>query len=306
MIDALMDAALDSLKMLPFLIVTYLFMEYLEEHASGRIAERVKRSGRLGPVAGGIAGIFPQCGFSTAASNLYAGKVITAGTLLAIFLSTSDEMLPLFISSRVEISRIIKIVLLKAGIAVIWGLLFDAVRRGVFRKEDEPIDIHSLCVKEGCHCDDKPDYNDMKEVRNLKEHHHGHHHGILKPALKHSLSIFIFIFAASFFINLIAEHVGEESLKTFFESRGIFVHFAAALIGLIPNCAASVFITEFFLDGIIGFGAMMSGLLVGAGIGLLVLFRVNNDIKKNICLTAVLYICGVFSGIALDILNISL
>ncbi len=306
MLDALIDAGLDSVKMLPFLFVTYLFMEYLEQHASGKIAETVKKSGKFGPLIGGIAGMFPQCGFSTAASNLYAGKVITAGTLLAIYLSTSDEMLPLFISSQVGADRIVKIVLLKAAIGIFWGLTFDALRRNVFKKKDEPMDIHSLCEREGCHCDnEEQEFKDMQEVHDLKEHSK-HHKGIVKPAVKHSLSIFFFILISSVIINVLVEAAGEDTIRGVFERSGIVMNFAASLIGLIPNCAASVFITEFFLEGMIGFGSLMSGLLTGAGIGLLVLFRVNNDLKKNLCIMAVLYFFGVFSGIIIDILNISL
>ena len=307
MTDAILDAAFDSVKMLPFLIVTYLFMEYLETHASGKISEAVKNSGRFGPVIGGIAGIFPQCGFSTAASNLYAGRVITAGTLLAIFLSTSDEMLPLFISNQIDVRRIALILIMKAAIGVFFGLLFDFLRNHVFKKEQEPMDIHSLCVREDCHCDEgEPGFKDMKEVLDLKHHDHGKNHGIVKPALRHSIKIFFFILIVSIFINIAVEALGEDSIKNILNEGGILVHFAAGLIGLIPNCAASVFLTEFYMDGIIGFAPMMSGLLCGAGLGLLVLFRVNDDIKKNLSLLAVLYFCGVFSGIILDILNISL
>ncbi len=307
MIDAIMDAAVDSFKMLPFLIITYLFMEYLETHASGKISETVKNSGKFGPLIGGVAGIFPQCGFSTAAANLYAGKVITAGTLLSIFLSTSDEMLPLFISEQLEAGRIVRILALKAFIGVFWGLAFDLIRRNILKKKEEPMDIHSLCVREDCHCDEKTgEFKDMSDVRDLKSHSHEHRHGILKPALVHSLKIFFFILLSSAVINIIVELFGEDAIRHCFEKQGLLVHFAAGLLGLVPNCAASVFITEFYLEGMIGFAPMMSGLLCSAGIGLLVLFRVNNNPVKNLKLTGILYSFGVFSGIMLDILNISL
>lgn len=307
MADIVLDAIIDSVKMLPYLFITYLFMEYLEEHAGGRIAGAVERSGRFGPVIGGIAGIFPQCGFSTAASNLYAGKVITSGTLLAIFLSTSDEMLPMFLSGHLNPDRIVKILIIKALIGVFWGVALDAVIRFFLKSGKEPMDIHSLCAKEKCHCDDEiSEFKDMHEVRDLKEHVRKRHHGIVKPAVKHTFNIFIFILAVSILINLIVETVGEETIGSFLSNKGIFVNLAAALIGLIPNCAASVIITEFYMEGIIGFGAMMSGLLTGAGIGLLVLFRVNSDRRRNLFLTGILFFCGLISGIILDILNISL
>ena len=305
--DVILDAVIDSVKTLPYLFITYLFMEYLEEHAAGKMADAVERSGKFGPVIGGMIGIFPQCGFSTAAANLYAGKVITAGTLLAIFLSTSDEMLPMFLSGHLMPDRIVKILLLKAVVGIFWGVMMDACVRYILKSGKEPMDIHSLCVKEKCHCDDeKTEYKDMHEVRDLKEHAHRNHHGIVKPALKHTFNIFIFILLVSILINFIVEYIGEETIGSFLSDKGIFVNFAAGLIGLIPNCAASVIITEFFMEGIIGFGSMMSGLLVGAGIGLLVLFRVNADKKKNFCIMGILYAMGVTSGIILDILNISL
>ncbi len=307
MADIVLDAVIDSVKTLPYLFITYLFMEYLEEHAGGRMAEAVERSGRFGPVIGGIIGIFPQCGFSTAASNLYAGNVITSGTLLAIFLSTSDEMLPMFLSGHLAPDRILKILLIKAVIGVFWGVLMDAFIRYFLKSGKKPMDIHSLCVKEKCHCDDeKSEFKDMHEVRDLKEHTKKHHHGIVKPAVKHTFNIFIFILAVSILINFIVETVGEETIGSFLSNKGIFVNFAASLIGLIPNCAASVIITEFYMEGIIGFGSMMSGLLTGAGIGLLVLFRVNSDRKKNFLITGILFSCGLLTGIILDILNISL
>ena len=188
-----------------------------------------------------------------------------------------------------------------------WGLLFDAVARSFFKYRELTPDIHSLCVKEGCHCDEgKREFKDMHEVHDLKEHAHNRHHGIVKPALRHTIRIFAFILVFSVLLNYLVETWGEESIRAFFEKQGIFVHFAAGLLGLIPNCAASVLITEFFMDGIIGFGSLMSGLLVGAGVGILVLFRMNRDIKKNLMLTAALYFSGVLTGIVTDIVNISL
>ena len=307
MLDIILDGCIDSLKMLPFLFITYLLMEYLEEHASGKMAEAVEKSGRWGPVIGGIMGIFPQCGFSTAAANLYAGRVITVGTLIAIFLSTSDEMLPIFLSGHLEPSRIVKILLVKALIGVLWGVLLDTAVTRIFKSGKGPMDIHSLCVKEKCHCDDpRPEYKDMHEVRDLKEHAHRTHHGILKPALKHTFNIFIFILAVSVIINLVVEMAGEDTIRAFLSNKGMFVNFAASLIGLIPNCAASVIITQLYMEGMIGFGALMSGLLTGAGIGLLVLFRVNRDRRENLIITGILFFCGVFTGILLDLLHFSI
>ncbi len=285
-IDALIDTAKDSLKLLPFLFVTYLLMEYLEHKASKKTEEIVKRSGKWGPLFGGLLGAFPQCGFSAAGTSLYAGRVITIGTLFAIYLSTSDEMLPILISEQVSPALIFKIVGLKVLIGVIAGFLIDFVYHRFIEKAvhmtpaSEEHHIVELCEQEHCHCSDK---------------------NILKSALSHTLQVAVFIFVISFVINLLILTVGEESIGSFLTEKTMLGILLAGIAGLIPNCASSVVITQLYLEGLLSFSAMMSGLLVGAGVGLLVLFRINEDWKENLAITGVLYVTGVTAGFLLSL-----
>ena len=285
-LDILMDAVIDTVKLLPFLYLTYLLMEYLEEKAQAHTVAIVKKTGRLGPLAGGIAGIIPQCGFSAAASSLYAGGVITVGTLLAIFLSTSDEMLPIFISETVPAGTIVKILLTKAALAVVTGFAVDLLNRvrHAGKKQLEERHIHDLCIQDHCHCEEG---------------------NIFLSALRHTLQIALFIFLLSLAIGFLIEFVGEEALGGVLVNRPVTGVLLAGLVGLIPNCGASVMITELYLKGILGTGQMMAGLLVGAGVGLLVLFRSHRHVKKNLQIMAALYAGGVFWGMLIEALKIS-
>ena len=272
----------DSVKLLPFLFLTYLFMELLEHTTGGKVQNKIKNAGKVGPLWGGLLGIMPQCGFSAAASSLYAGRVITVGTLLAVFLSTSDEMLPIFISESVAPATIIKILGAKVCIAIISGFLAELVYVNVFKKKEKDMDIHVVCEEEHCSCED----------------------GVLKSALKHTLKIFVYILLITFILTLVIEMIGEDHLAVVFQNIPVVGEMIAALVGLIPNCASSVVITELYLSGIIGAGAMMSGLLVNAGVGLLVLFRLNRNWKQNAGIMAALYGFGVVWGVIIELLGI--
>ena len=268
-----------SIGLLPFLFVTYLAMEYIEHKAGKRAEQIVKKSGSFGPFIGGILGIIPQCGFSAAASNLYAGRLITLGTLLAVFLSTSDEMLPILISAKIEPVVIGKILGIKALIGIVAGLLTDGIVRRKIKKEEEPLKIEHMCEHEHCHC------NEGK---------------IGKSALVHTLQVFFFIVVITLILNLLIELVGEEVLTGLLSGKPVIGPLIAGLVGLIPNCAASVVITQLYLEGMLGAGAMMAGLLVGAGVGVLVLFRVNDNLKENFRIVALLYGIGVIAGIIIE------
>lgn len=270
--DALLDALLDGAKLIPFLFLTYFAMEWLEHKAGDKVNQFVRKSGKFGPLAGGVLGVVPQCGFSAAASNFYAGRVITLGTLLAIYLSTSDEMLPILISEKAPIGLIIKILLLKMAIGVAVGFLVDLVWR---KKLPEQGHIHELCEHEHCECEK----------------------GILKSALIHTIKIVLFLILIALALNLVLEFGGEELLESFLSGRAILGPILAGLVGLIPNCGSSVVITKLYLEGALGFGAMLAGLLVNAGVGLLVLFKVNHDRKENLTILGMLYVIGVASGI---------
>ena len=278
----LIHTAEDSLKLLPFLFLTYLLMELLEHKTGGKARKRIQRAGKAGPLWGGLLGIMPQCGFSAAASSLYAGHVITVGTLLAVFLSTSDEMLPIFISEAVPLKTIAKILAVKVSVAVLSGFLVELIYINIFKRKEKEMDIHTICEEEHCSCED----------------------GIIKSACRHTLKIFGYILCITFALTFLIEIIGEENLAAVFQNIPVIGEMIAAFVGLIPNCASSVVITELYLSGIIGAGAMMSGLLVNAGVGLLVLFRLNHDWKQNAAITGVLYGTGVFWGVIIECLGI--
>ena len=290
MLDALIDAVLDSLKILPFLFVTYLIMEYLESHTEDRVRDLVKRAGWMGPFWGGLLGAVPQCGFSAAASNLYAGRAISLGTLIAIFLSTSDEMLPIMISESVPITKMMKLLLVKLIIGILCGFVIDGfchIRSS--RKTGQPEDgedflIERLCEKEHCHCESG---------------------SIIGSALKHTLHIILFVFAITVVLNLAFLFLGEERLTAVISSRPVSGMFLSALIGLIPNCGASVLLTQMYLHGVLPASHLIAGLLDGAGVGLLILFRVNPDQKENLHITLLLYLLAVVFGMLIHLLGIS-
>lgn len=265
----------DSLFVILILFLTYLAMEYLEHSAGGKIQLLMRRAGRLGPVVGALAGVVPQCGFSAAASNLYAGRIVTMGTLLAVYLSTSDEMLPVMISAHAPVGMIGGILLVKVLVGMAAGLLIDLL---CGKRQEEHAHIHEICEQEHCGCEK----------------------GIFRSALSHTLQVGIFLLLISFFLNLVLEILGEDVLAGFLLNRPIVGPLVAGLVGFIPNCAASVAITELYLEGLIGVGSLLSGLLVGAGVGLLVLFRVNHKRSENCKIAGILYVVGVLVGIAAE------
>lgn len=278
MIDVILDTLLDVVKLLPFLFLTYLAMEYLEHKTGDKAETIVKKAGRFGPVIGGALGIVPQCGFSAAASNLYAGRVISLGTLMAIYLSTSDEMLPILISEQASPGVIVKILLAKAVIGMAVGMVIDILLRKRGLEEHEH--IHDICEHEHCHCEK----------------------GIFRSALSHTAQITFFILLITFALNLLLNFVGEDVLANLILSKPVVGPLLASLVGLIPNCAGSVVITQLYLENVIGIGAAMAGLLTGSGVGLLVLFRVNHNRKENLRILGLLYGIGVLAGVVTDLL----
>ena len=282
MIEIIEDTLIDSIKLLPFLFITYLLMEYIEHKMKHKSKETIQKSGKWGPFFGSLLGIFPQCGFSVSATNLYAGRVITLGTLIAVYLSTSDEMLPIFISEAVSPIIILKILAIKLVIGMIAGFIIDLVIN-VLTKNKIKENIEQVCEEEHCHCNEN---------------------GILKSSIHHTLNIFVYIIIISFIINTIVHLIGEEAIANLLLNKPIIGPLVSALIGLIPNCAASVIITNMYLQKVISFGSMMAGLLTGAGIGLAVLFKTNNEIKENIKIVVLLYSIGVIVGIVIDTLGI--
>lgn len=281
MLEILKEALLDSVKLIPFLFVTYLLMEYLEHKTSDKHKEHMQRSGKWGPIIGSILGAFPQCGFSVSATNLYVGRVITLGTLMAVYLSTSDEMIPVFLSESVSADIIFKVLLLKIVIGMIAGIAIDMIWTKRKKAENE---IAHLCEHAHCHCEE----------------------GILKSSIRHTVSITVFIFVINLVLDGIIHFVGEETISSFIRGRTILGPMLAGLIGLIPNCAASVIIAELYIDEIISAGTMIAGLLVGAGVGLVVLIKENQDVKENLKVIGLLYAIGVVVGILLEAIGLTL
>ncbi len=279
--DFIIDALLDVLKLLPYLFLTYLVLEIIEHKAMDKAAALVAKAGRFGPCIGSLLGLLPQCGFSTVVSNLYADKLVTGGTLLAIFLATSDEMLPIFISEAVPAPMIFKILAVKLVAGIVIGMLFDLVRRLMKIKEGD-VDLHAVCETTHCGCED----------------------GILKSAVKHTLSIALFILVITLALNTAIHFIGEDTLRSIILNKPVIGPVISGVVGLIPNCAASVIITELYLEGAMTTGAMLAGLLAGSGVGLLVLFRVNRPMKDNFVLLATLYVSAIVIGIVFDLIGV--
>ena len=259
MLEVLLETIVDSIKLLPFLFLAYLLIEFIENKAQEKTTKAIEKSGKFGPIIGALLGIIPQCGFSAAAANLYVGRVITLGTLISIFLSTSDEMLPVLISKAAPIGIIIEILLIKIFIGMVCGIVIDLLIK--HKEADKKEEIHKLCHDEHCHCEES---------------------GIFKSSIKHTLQIFVYIFIVSLILNYAIHYIGEERLASLILNIPILGTIISGLIGLIPNCASSVILTELYLGNILSMGAMIAGLLVNSGIGVLVLFKVNKNLKENI------------------------
>lgn len=279
MVDVILDTLLDTVKLLPFLFLTYLLMEFLEHRSGNATGRLLSRSGRVGPFFGGLLGIVPQCGFSAAAAGLYSGRVITIGTLLSVWLTTSDEMLPILISQRVSGWFLLRLLAVKLIIGVVAGFAVDAVCSAFRKPEDGGAHIEDICEREHCHC--------------------GDHFAL--SALRHTLRIAGFLLAISFALNTLVHFVGEDRIASLILDRPVIGNLLAAVVGLIPNCAASVILTELYLSGVISVGSMLSGLLVGAGVGLLVLFRNNRPVRDSVRVLVILFAIGLLCGILTDL-----
>ena len=273
MLDYLQDSLLDTVKLLPYLFVTFLVLELLEHKFSKKTEKVLSESKKYGPIVGGILGGLPQCGFSSMAAGLFSSGVITMGTLIAVFLSTSDEMLPIMISEKVDISLVLKIIGFKIIIGIIVGFIVD-----FFYKKGKK-HIHDLCEQDHCHCED----------------------GVFLSTMKHTLKTGFFILIANFLLNFIIGQIGEEHLEEFLLQKNILTYFSASLIGLIPNCASSVVLTQLYLSKLLSIGNLLSGLLTGSGLGILLLFKNNRNKKENFIILGIIYFVGVFVGFLVDL-----
>lgn len=311
----------DTLYLIPFLFATYVAMEWLEHMTGARTQDAIRRAGNFGPAIGALLGVVPQCGFSAAAATLYAGRVITLGTLFAVFLSTSDEMLPIFIAEQVPLGTILSIMGVKLAIGMVMGFVVDLVMRIAHRREVVELKIHELCADANCGCEEDCEtclanpmrvYEHCEDSARTRGHEHDHsqdhRHGwgaIFKSALKHTLQIMIFVFVITLLLNIVLETVGEDALVSVLGGDSVFSIIVAALVGLIPNCAASLVIAQLFIEGVLGSGAMLAGLLVSAGIGLLVLCRTNRHAGQNLGIIVTLWAMGVLCGVVVAFAGIS-
>lgn len=272
------EPVIDTLKILPLLFLAYLLMELLEKKASAKMERTLGKIGKAGPIVGSLLGCVPQCGFSGASANLYTAGIITEGTLIAVFLATSDEAVVLMLTSLAPVQTIGKLILVKILIGIIAGYLVDYINKK--RKITKiPVDMCHDC---GCEEDE----------------------GIFKPALKHTLKIGLFIFIVNFVLFNIASVLGEDFISSILLSGSFFQPFITGLVGLIPNCAVSAAITELYASGTLSFGSAVAGLCSGAGVGLAVLFKANPVKKENFRIVAILYFVAVISGVLLNLLGI--
>lgn len=359
LIDILLDAGKDTLSLVPFLLVTYLALETLEHVAGDRVNGAIKRAGAAGPVVGSLLGMVPQCGFSAMAATLYAGRVVTLGTLVAVFLSTSDEMLPLLLAEQVPVQTMAMLLASKALIALVTGFIVDAAIRGLRRNArahaairrtvlgtaanpahvncahddhtggdiiDEVAEagvsadhIHELCERDHCGCDDDEDEHERDHGHSHDhghagehEHHHGHGHdhghshegapvlSIIRSAISHTVQVSVFIFLVTLILVAVLETFGESAIEQFLRGNETLAVLGSALVGLIPNCSASVVITQLYLEGALQLAPMLSGTLISAGVGYLVLFRTNRSARENAVFLVMMYVIGAGWGLILS------
>ena len=271
--DVFLDALIDCAKLIPFIFGVYLLIEYLEHHSSNKLGSALKKMGPFGPVGGSILGAVPQCGFSVVASNLYSGRLITVGTLISVYISTSDEAIPILLSEPKLISKLWLLILIKVITGIAAGLIVDLAVR-LLHKENKDEPFKELCS----HCDCG-------------------HHSILHSAVHHTIQITVFIFIVNLLLGGFMEFAGEETVKDILMSDSVFQPFIAAVIGFIPNCAASVVLTQLYVEGVLSLASLIAGLCTGAGVGLLVLFKTNKHLKQNLAIVGVLYVFGVAAGL---------
>ncbi len=277
--EIILDTLIDALKLLPFLFLAFFIIELLEHKLSNKTENIIKKSGKYGPLLGSILGAFPQCGFSVLATNLYITRIISLGTLISIYLSTSDEMLPILISHKANILSILLILLIKIFIGMLSGFIIDFI----IRKNKKDKINYKLCNDDNCDCEES---------------------GPFKSSLIHTLKTIIFIIIISFILNIIMEYKGTEFLEKLFLKDSIISPFISSIVGLIPNCSASVLITELYINNAISFGSLISGLLTGSGVAILVLFKNNHNLKENFKILIIIYLIGSISGFIINLFNL--
>lgn len=276
--DILLDTIMDVLKIIPYLFIIYLLLEWMEQEAGHKMEHFLQKHRRLNPLAGTLFGLLPSCGFASAASSLYATGVISAGTLVAVYLASSDEMLSIMISMKAPFSKIWPILLVKLIVGCIGGYCLD-----IFSKH-RTIDVNAFC----------------------KQEHDDHSRGILHSALKHTIEVTIWLLIITFLFNGFVEWIGEDTLYAFVTNHPNQSVVVSTVVGMIPSCASSILLTTMYLDGVISFASVCAGLLVNAGTGMMVLWRVNRNYKDNFKILLMTWVFGLISGLLIDLLSINI
>lgn len=276
MLDIITDTLLDTIKLIPFLFLAFLIIELIEHKLGEKQQKIIASSGKFGPIIGSLLGAFPQCGFSVLATNFYVTRIISLGTLISIYLSTSDELLPIMISSHAPIEKILSILLIKVIIGMIFGFIID-----LLIKRKTPA-TYEICNEEECHCN----------------------HSIIISSIIHTIKISLFIMILTFIINCLFYYTNLEHISSWLIGNKILTPFISSLIGLIPNCASSVMISELYINNLITLGTTLSGLLTGSGVALMVLFKKNKNLKENILIITLLYVIGVTCGIIFNLIGV--
>lgn len=280
MLDVIIDTLKDTVRILPFLFFAFLIIEFIEHRLNKKIEKTITKANKFGPLLGSLFGLLPQCGFSVMATNLYITRILSIGTLISIYLSTSDEMLPILISKNVSIWLILEIVFIKFSVGIASGILIDLI----FKNKKALKENYEICETLNCSCNK----------------------GIIKGAVKHTLNIILFIIMTNFILNTLFYYIGSENISKIFLKNSVFGPFISSLVGLIPNCGSSIIITELYLSSAISFGSLISGLLSNNGIAILILFKSNKNIKENLFIVSLVYFIGVFIGVLIEFLSMIL
>lgn len=297
-LDVVIDALKDTAELIPFLFATYVAISLLDLFASDKTTAAIQRAGHAGPLIGGVLGVVPQCGFSTMGASLYADRIVSLGTFVAVILSTSDEMLPLLLAEHVEVGLLARILVTKAVLGVILGIATDLVLRSVLgrtslagvdesdagEEQDEDAEFDPSAYSCDCGCGEPLTRGQTAWW-------------VVVNSAYRTFQVVVFIFVVSVLLNALIALVGEDALASFLSGNAVVATLVSGLVGLVPNCAASVVLTQLYIDGVLGFAPMIAGTLVAGGAGYLVLFRMNGNMRENAAIVGIVYALGVCAGL---------
>lgn len=299
-LDVVIDALKDTAELIPFLFATYVVISLLDLFASDKTTAAIQRAGHAGPLIGGVLGVVPQCGFSAMGASLYADRIVSLGTFVAVILSTSDEMLPLLLAEHVEVGLLARILVTKAVLGVILGFAIDLVLRAVLgrtslagvdesdagEEQDEDAEFDPSAYSCDCGCGEPLTRGQTAWW-------------VVVNSAYRTFQVVVFIFVVSVLLNALIALVGEDALASFLSGNAVVATLVSGLVGLVPNCAASVVLTQLYIDGVLGFAPMIAGTLVAGGAGYLVLFRMNGNMRENVAIVGIVYALGVCAGLVM-------